>query len=941
MLTMKYVHRLVGGLLLATCGTVQSQAGDQSHAASRPGEVAPRLARMVKFRTSLRTDPRTNRDAWPDKAVLRWYALDLAKARADDERDRGKPGKPMRVGVTRAVPEGVVSSRTSGTWSKIGGGRVWTLELSVPDAQGVVVHFSKFALRAGAMLVVIGSDRDDGRVYRGKGPGEKGEFWAEAVPGDAVHVEYYAPAGVDGEPTIEIDRISHVYREGIVGDRGASRTQTANSAQLLPCQEDVNCHSVDQNAKNAVGRMLFNRPGEGWFVCSGALLADADTNTSAGYFLTANHCLDTQVMVDSLQVRWFYETDVCNGTPSWTTTSVGGTLLATSPDTDFTFLRLADDPAGGQGFAGWTTAAPSGTVRGIHHPGGDFKRFSEGPTTTAQPICDSLGLPLSRFVYNDWTIGMIEGGSSGSPLFNTSWQVVGQAYGMCSYATATPDCDNQAEYNNVYGRFEVTYGSIASFLQTIAPDDGYEDNDSLAQAAAIEPGVFALWLSDFDDYFSIRLCAPNTISVTTTFNTSEIDLDLELLDSFGRTIAVSAGVSGSEEVSVFLPAGDYIVRTTKSIGWGGQYTMDLTLGSNTDCNASGSRDYCDIADGDSLDCNGNLVPDECDEDCNRNGVPDDCDVTAGTSPDCNGNIQPDLCDVAKGVSLDCNVNGVPDECESPSCTAIAERFDINGGGTLSVGGVYSLIASTAQHGGVGTIVSASYELADGFWHAVAAGPACPPLAAPDGEAVPLVRARYLALADANAGQSVALRVTFVDLPPPHDVLNGTSMWVGASRQVSELGGLSDATPPTFTTASLQCDPVYDDWGAIGTVHVYHQAIVPGGVYEIQAIPSTCEATNEANYSPALALGSGRWGDVVGPFDTGLGTWTDADGSVDVATDVVAVLDKFGSLPGSPTKARADLEPATPDQKINITDVTVILDAFGGAGYPFAPPAPCP
>ena len=219
--------------------------------------------------------------------------------------------------------------------------------------------------------------------------------------------------------------------------------------------------------------------------------------------------------------------------------------------------------------------------------------------------------------------------------------------------------------------------------------------------------------------------------------------------------------------------------------------------------------------------------------------------------------------------------------------------------------------------------------------------ACAALSPPTSTPSDYTTDRYLTFAEANPGQQVALRVTMVDLPPPYDAFNGTVMWVGASRQVSELGGLSDATPPTFTAATLQCDPFFDDWGAVGTVNVYHKAIVPGGFYEVQAIESTCDAGSEASYSTALALGSGVWGDVVGQFDVGAGRWADADGSVDVATDVVSVLDKFGSLPGSPGKARADLEPATPDQKINITDVTVILDAFAGADYPFPPGSvPC-
>ncbi len=84
------------------------------------------------------------------------------------------------------------------------------------------------------------------------------------------------------------------------------------------------------------------------------------------------------------------------------------------------------------------------------------------------------------------------------------------------------------------------------------------------------------------------------------------------------------------------------------------------LSNATDCNSDGLIDVC--APG--VDCNGNLVPDECDPDCNLNGQPDDCDITGGASLDCNVNGVPDECDLASGTSEDCNSNSIPDECET-------------------------------------------------------------------------------------------------------------------------------------------------------------------------------------------------------------------------------------------------------------------------------------
>jgi hypothetical protein len=102
-----------------------------------------------------------------------------------------------------------------------------------------------------------------------------------------------------------------------------------------------------------------------------------------------------------------------------------------------------------------------------------------------------------------------------------------------------------------------------------------------------------------------------------------------------------------------------------------------------DCNNNGVGDVCDTDPSDpdgngdfSLDCNGNSIPDECEDDCNGNGIPDDCDIANNVSDDCNNNNIPDECepdcqpngipdecDIANRTSLDINLNGIPDECE--------------------------------------------------------------------------------------------------------------------------------------------------------------------------------------------------------------------------------------------------------------------------------------
>ncbi len=592
-------------IVMITASAALAQQGPYSVASDR----APHRLDGGRAAAGLLTDPASDRAAWPADQAIRFDGYDASALLAEDAELDRQPGVPMRIGVTRPLPVVPASPETAGQWSRTADGtRLWTLAIEAPGALAVRVHFSKFDLTDGVRVVLAGGLEESPATYDGLGPTGEGAFWARTFTGDSVYVEYQNPTGQSPQPTIEIDEILHVYRDPAAAVRPEDGGDGSGGPRgLLPCHEDVNCHAVDLTARDSVGRMYWVSGGSGW-LCTGALLNDVDPNTFAGYFLTANHCLSSQTEVDTLEVRWFYQTDSCNGSVSWGPTSYGGSLLSTSPATDFTFVRTTDDPNAGQGFAAWTASPPSGTVKGIHHPGGSYKRYSEGFVTTAEPICGSL--PLSNFVYNDWTIGITEGGSSGSPLFNTSWQVVGQLYGICLWEPR--NCNNPDQYNNVYGRFSVTYPSVSSYLNTGTPDDAYEDNDTLGAAVELEPGSYALRLVDFDDYFKVRLCATNNISVTATFSTADMDLDLQLLTSGGGILDTSYGSSGTETVSQTTAAGDYVIRAIKDHGWGGDYTLEITLGSVADCNNNGIRDSCDIADQTSLDCNSNDVPDECD-----------------------------------------------------------------------------------------------------------------------------------------------------------------------------------------------------------------------------------------------------------------------------------------------------------------------------------------
>lgn len=201
--------------------------------------------------------------------------------------------------------------------------------------------------------------------------------------------------------------------------------------------------------------------------------------------------------------------------------------------------------------------------------------------------------------------------------------------------------------------------------------------------------------------------------------------------------------------------------------------------------------------------------------------------------------------------------------------------------------------------------------------------------------------RYLTIAAGAPGRNQAIRVTFSDLAPPHDIHNGKSLWVAEPEDVTENGhatGPDIPGFPNFKAATLQCDPLFMDWGAIGTIEVYHTNIVPDSFFDVEVFDED-DLITAVSSTPTTTC---QWGDLVGGFDAEGQFWTAADGRVDVTSDVLSMVAAFQSAPGFPRKVRTDVQPATPDLKVDILDILFVVKAFQGLPYPFdVEPWPCP
>lgn len=185
-------------------------------------------------------------------------------------------------------------------------------------------------------------------------------------------------------------------------------------------------------------------------------------------------------------------------------------------------------------------------------------------------------------------------------------------------------------------------------------------------------------------------------------------------------------------------------------------------------------------------------------------------------------------------------------------------------------------------------------------------------------------------------------MTFVALPPPFDVWNAKQLWVSEPRLASESGASVHPLSgfPDFYAAKLECttEPHYTDWTTFDFVHVFHEGIIPEADYTVEVIDETCDRDSQSSYSDPLEMTTASWGDTMEDFTTT--PPGPPNGSADII-DVLAIVYRFQSAPGSIRKARADLEPGCLDLVINISDVLQGVNGFLGVPYPFTPTAPDP
>ncbi len=401
-------------------------------------------------------------------------ASERARLMATDS-DGSKRG--LKVGIERVVPSRVGLDRmdaglSAGQSRSFGGGLleahgssiVWTTVVRSPGANALRLELVG-SLPPGSRAFLYAST---GEVHGPYGSQElsDGGFWTNTIYSDEAYLEVQFSKRADAAAaTLHVRAVAHIEAAAFApaGDTRVNGTE---------CFVDASCVAPSEFpdiavAGAAMAQLIFQRAG-GTFVCSGGLLNNTRQDRTP-YFLTANHCFDTQAAASSLEATWNYKTTSCadpNIQPNRNLfpRSLGATLLATSGVTDFTLVRLNQPPPANALFLGWNAqmdVSQSGGTKlyRVHHPLGATQFYARHSVVTNFNGCPSRA--RGNYIHMFDEVGGAAGGSSGAPVLLSNLAVVGQLFGACG-PNVSDDCDRA---NRTFdGAFRATFPSIQQFL---------------------------------------------------------------------------------------------------------------------------------------------------------------------------------------------------------------------------------------------------------------------------------------------------------------------------------------------------------------------------------------------------------------------------------------------------------------------------------------------
>lgn len=394
-----------------------------------------------------------NKDLPSTMDLIEIPAPDMQTIANEDALELSKGGK-YRIAVIHEIS---ISPDNFGVWDILpSGDRIWRLTIEAPGAKATSLYFDQFNLPQGAELFVYTNNQLIG-AFTEFNNDPSGIMATEVIYGPYCTIELNLPATAP-EAELHINGIGYYYRgiAEMTGDKSGS------------CEVNVACSEGNsyQNQKRGVVKLQM-KIGAATYLCTGSLVNTA-SNDCTPYLLTADHCGDGASTSDlnSWIFYFLYQASSCSGTTSSTTKTMQGCTVkahddygSTSSGSDFYLVRLNQTVPSTHTpyFNGWTRSTTASTTGvGIHHPDGDIKKIS----TYSSALVNYGTHWGTTWVTTANGHGVTEGGSSGSPLFNSSGLIVGTLTG--GYSACTVDGAGSGtgpDEEDYYGKFSYHWSS--------------------------------------------------------------------------------------------------------------------------------------------------------------------------------------------------------------------------------------------------------------------------------------------------------------------------------------------------------------------------------------------------------------------------------------------------------------------------------------------------
>jgi uncharacterized protein (TIGR03437 family) len=367
--------------------------------------------------------------------------------------------RALLIGTQRAVPPNALRPAIS---RAADGRSILTASLTSPGAVRLRVHFRYFDAGAGEVwLYGPGGDTGAG-PYTGQGILDSGEFWSAGVESATVVVAFMAAPGTSSaEFPFTIDAVAHEW--------SSPTASTGSNAAAASCEQDVTCSPQYATQASAVGRIEFRGDDANFYLCSGSMVGTT-SGSQKPFFLTANHCISSNTEAQSVQAWFLYRTKTCGGPPPDISTVPfiqAATYVAGAPipNGDYSLILFKQNAPAGVAFLPPSATLGSGApVVGIHYPQGDYERISFGNRTAdAETFIGSVEAPAPDYYQVTWSSGVVEEGSSGSPLLDQSTgNLVGTLTGGPALSGNETACT--APHTAIYARFSDAATALSPYL---------------------------------------------------------------------------------------------------------------------------------------------------------------------------------------------------------------------------------------------------------------------------------------------------------------------------------------------------------------------------------------------------------------------------------------------------------------------------------------------